>query len=79
MQRFSGARLRHARESRGMGRTELAYRAGVTEQRVLAYECGTGRPSLDRVGALAEALDVVVWGVSRARVLRSAKVALDGR
>jgi transcriptional regulator with XRE-family HTH domain len=51
-----GARLAEARKARGMSQAWLARRIGVSVGTVQAYEHGRARVTIERLQALAEAL-----------------------
>ena len=51
-------RLRHFRKQRGLSRKELAMRAGISEPSVASYEQGIKVPGLDKLAAIARALDI---------------------
>lgn len=52
------ARLKEARELRGMNQAELAERAGFQASAISHFETGNRRPSFDNLRRLAQALDV---------------------
>ncbi len=52
------ARLRAAREFRGLSQGELAIRAGLQASAVSHFETGTRKPSFDNLKRLADALRV---------------------
>jgi len=53
-----GARLRQLRESRGLTQSELAARAGLTDQWVSHFEIGRREPTFRNLQALAQGLGV---------------------
>ncbi|GAA2389154.1 hypothetical protein GCM10010420_10860 [Streptomyces glaucosporus] len=55
---FSPTALRTLRKERGLTRTTLAVRIGVSHDSVKAFERGKIRPSLRTLARLAEVLDV---------------------
>jgi transcriptional regulator with XRE-family HTH domain len=52
------ARLKQARELRGLSQGELAARAGLQASAVSHFETGGRKPSFDNLRRLADALDV---------------------
>ena len=60
-----GARLRRAREARGMSQAELARRAGVAQSIVSGYECGKQMPAHETLRAVARELDVEPYELTR--------------
>ena len=52
------ARLRTAREKRGLSQGDLANRAGLQASAISHFETGTRKPSFDNLRRLADALDV---------------------
>lgn len=52
------ARLRAAREKRGLTQGELAKRAGLQMSAISHFETGTRKPSFENLRRLADALDV---------------------
>lgn len=52
------ARLRGAREKRGLNQAELAKRAGLQDSAISHFETGTRKPSFDTLRRLADALNV---------------------
>ena len=52
------ARLRAARERRGLTQGELAKRAGLQMSAISHFETGTRKPSFENLRRLADALDV---------------------
>lgn len=52
------ARLRAAREKRGLTQSELAKRAGLQMSAISHFETGTRKPSFDNLRRVADALDV---------------------
>jgi transcriptional regulator with XRE-family HTH domain len=52
------ARLRKAREIRGLGQGVLAHRAGLQPSAISHFETGARKPSFDNLRRLANALDV---------------------
>ena len=52
------ARLRTAREKRGLSQGELSNRAGLQPSAISHFETGTRKPSFDNLRRLADALDV---------------------
>lgn len=55
---FVGARLREAREARGLTATSLAELLGVTRQAVSQYETGSGSPSPETMDKIATMLNL---------------------
>lgn len=51
-------RLKEVREDRGLSQSELARRAGVTQQAIAQYESGTRAPSGEALVSLSLALGV---------------------
>lgn len=61
--RFSGERLRDAREAKGLSRMDLIRKIHpfrMDPQTIIKYERGEATPSVDRVLVLARALGVSV-------------------
>lgn len=57
-----GGRLRHARENLGLSRRALAERADVSDRTIEHYEAGTVEASVEKLSALARALDIsLAW------------------
>jgi DNA-binding XRE family transcriptional regulator len=54
----ASSRLKEIREWRGMSKSELGRRAGVTYQTILNIESGRNKPSFDVMVKIAQALDV---------------------
>jgi transcriptional regulator with XRE-family HTH domain len=52
------ARLRAAREKRGLNQADLAERAGLQPSAISHFETATRKPSFDNLRRLADALDV---------------------
>ena len=52
------ARLRTARDKRGLNQNDLAKRAGLQASAISHFETGTRKPSFDNLRRLADALDV---------------------
>src|SRR5215831_4298497 len=52
------ARLRAARDKRGLNQGDLAKRAGLQASAISHFETGTRKPSFDNLRRLADALDV---------------------
>ena len=52
------ARLRTAREKRGLNQGDLANRAGLQASAISHFETGTRKPSFDNLKRLADSLDV---------------------
>jgi len=52
------ARLKEARELRGLNQGELAVRAGFQASAISHFETGNRKPSFDNLRRLAQALDV---------------------
>ncbi len=80
MERSIGARislnLRRVRHERYVSLGELSRTSGISKGTLSALESGTGNPTVDTLGALADALGVTVEALispdgSRARVMRS--------
>ena len=80
MERSIGARislnLRRVRHERYISLGELSRTSGVSKGTLSALESGTGNPTVDTLGALADALGVTVEALispegSQARVMRS--------
>lgn len=80
MERSLGARialnLRRVRHERYVSLGELSRTSGVSKGTLSALEAGTGNPTVDTLGALADALGVTVEALissedSQARVMRS--------
>jgi len=65
-----GARLREWRRRRGLTQEQLAERAGLSYKFIGEIERGTGNPTIDTLGHLADAL-----GVEPAELLRAASPA----
>lgn len=53
-----GARVRSLREARGLTRTDLARKSGVTKDTIRSIETGRTRTNIITAGALAEGLAV---------------------
>jgi transcriptional regulator with XRE-family HTH domain len=58
--RFSGAKLRAAREARNASRDELARRIGRSESLITLIELDYKRPTPEKLCELAVALDVPI-------------------
>jgi uncharacterized protein len=58
----AGSLLRRARRGAGISQAELAFRAGVTQSVISAYEAGRRQPSLPTLARLIDAAgaDLVV-------------------
>ena len=54
------ARLRSAREYRGLTQGELATRSGLQPSAISHFETGTRKPSFDNLHLLADTLDVTI-------------------
>ncbi|MFA6234126.1 MAG: helix-turn-helix transcriptional regulator [Bacteroidota bacterium] len=52
------ARLRLAREKRGLSQGDMAIRAGLQPSAISHFETGTRKPSFDNLRKLADALEV---------------------
>lgn len=52
------ARLRAARDQRGLNQAELSKRSGLQGSAISHFETGTRKPSFDNLRRLADALDV---------------------
>ena len=52
------ARLRRARELRGLGQADVAARSGIQPSAISHFETGNRKPSFDNLRRLAQALDV---------------------
>ena len=52
------SRLRQARDDMGFSRAELARRTGIPAKSIEKFEFGTQEPSVSRLQALSEALEV---------------------
>ena len=50
--------LKELREAKGLARTELAYKLGVTEASVSNWESGRGVPHLGMMNRIADLLEV---------------------
>ena len=62
-----GARIKQARETRGMTRLELAGHLGLTRSSIGLWECGSNMPTLENLSRIAAALSMPVeWFVSDA-------------
>jgi len=60
-----GARIKQARETRGMTRLELAGHLGLTRSSVGLWENGANQPTLENLSRVADALSVPVeWFVA---------------
>jgi transcriptional regulator with XRE-family HTH domain len=60
VQRFSGAKLRKAREAAGLRREHIAVATERSADSVVSWELGRARPSMDALTRLAACLDVAV-------------------
>jgi transcriptional regulator with XRE-family HTH domain len=60
-----GARIKQARETRGMTRLELAGHLGLTRSSIGLWENGANQPTLENLSRIADALSVPIeWFVS---------------
>ncbi len=55
-----GKRICALRKSKGLSREELAFRIGVSHQQIFKYEIGESRITVDRLIAIALALDLKI-------------------
>jgi len=56
-----GRQLQRLRRSKNMTQSELAEKAGLSDNHVGAIEHGFRGPSLDTIAHLAKALDIQIW------------------
>ncbi len=55
-----GKRICTLRKSKGLSREELAFRIGMSHQQIFKYEIGESRITVDRLIAIALALDLKI-------------------